>query len=73
MTNNYHHLSYKERVCLEDELNNNKSINQISNELNRSHSTIIREIKRNKVYSKPIIGVLIKNIKIQIMIFIVKD
>ena len=53
MTNNYHHLSYEERVCLEDGLNNNKSINQISNELNRSHSTILREIKRNKVYSKP--------------------
>ena len=51
MTNNYCHLSYEERVNLEDGLNNNKSINQISKELNRHHSTILREIDRNKVYS----------------------
>ena len=49
---NYSHLSYEERVCLEDALNNNKSISQIAKELNRSHSTILREIDRNKTYSK---------------------
>ena len=50
---NYAHLSYEERKNLEDGLNNNKSINQISKELNRSHSSLLREIDRNKVFSKP--------------------
>ena len=49
MTNNYCHLSYEEKN-IEDGLNDNKSINQIAKELNRSHSTILREIDRNKVY-----------------------
>lgn len=53
MANNYCHLSYEERKNIEDGLNDNKSINQIAKELNRSHSTILREIDRNKVYSKP--------------------
>ncbi len=53
MANNYCHLSYEERVNLEYGLNNNKSVNQISKELNRCHSTLLREIDRNKVYSKP--------------------
>ena len=35
-----------------DGLNENKSINQIAKELNRNHSTILREIDRNKIYSK---------------------
>lgn len=50
---NYCHLSYEERKNIEDGLNSRKSINQISIELNRSHSTILREIDRNKVYSEP--------------------
>ena len=50
---NYVHLSYEERKNLEDGLNENKSINQISKELNRSHSSLLREIERNKVFSKP--------------------
>lgn len=50
---NYCHLSYEERKNIEDGLNARKSINQISIELNRSHSTILREINRNKVYYKP--------------------
>lgn len=49
----YYHLSYEERKNIEDGLNDNKSINQISKEINRSHSTILREIDRNKTYSKP--------------------
>ena len=49
---NYSHLSYEERVCIEDGLNNNKSVNQIAKELNRSHSTLLREIDRNKIYTK---------------------
>ena len=49
---NYCHLSYDERKMIEDGLNSNKSINQISIELNRSHSTILREIDRNKIYSR---------------------
>ena len=50
---NYCHLSYEDRKNIEDGLNDNKSINQIANEINRNHSTILREIDRNKVYSKP--------------------
>lgn len=50
---NYCHLSYEERKNIEDGLNARKSINQISNELNRSHSTILREIDRNKIYTEP--------------------
>ena len=50
---NYCHLSYEERKNIEDGLNSRKSINQIALELNRSHSTILREIDRNKIYSEP--------------------
>ena len=47
---NYCHLSYEDRKNIEDGLNDNKSINQIAKEINRSHSTVLREIDRNKVY-----------------------
>lgn len=50
---NYSHLSYEDRKNIEDGLNENKSINQISKEINRSHSSILREIDRNKKYSEP--------------------
>ena len=50
---NYCHLSYEDRKNIEDGLNENKSINQIAKELGRSHSTILREIDRNKKYSEP--------------------
>lgn len=50
---NYCHLSYEDRKNMEDGLNENKSINQISKEINRSHSSILREIDRNKKYSEP--------------------
>lgn len=53
MTNNYCHLSYEDRKNIEDGLNDNKSIYKIAKELNRSSSSIYREIDRNKVYSKP--------------------
>ena len=33
--------------------NNNKSINQIAKELGRNHSTILREVDRNRKYSEP--------------------
>ena len=49
---NYCHLSYEDRRNIEDGLNENKSINQIAKELNRTHSTILREIDRNKISSK---------------------
>ena len=48
----YKHLSYEDRKNIEDGLNENKSINQIAKELYKSHTTILREIERNKVYSK---------------------
>lgn len=50
---NYCHLSYEDRINIENGLNENKSINQIAIEINRSHSTILREIDRNKVYFEP--------------------
>ena len=50
---NYSHLSYEDRKNIEDGLNDNKSINQIAKELNRNHSTVLREIDRNRKYSKP--------------------
>lgn len=49
----YKHLSYEDRKNIEDGLNNNKSFSQIAREINKSHSTIIREVDRNKVYYKP--------------------
>ena len=51
---NYSHLSYEDRKNIEDGLNENKSINQIAKELCRNHSTILREIDRDKKkYSEP--------------------
>jgi IS30 family transposase len=50
---NYCHLSYEDRKNIEDGLNNNKKISLIACEINRTHSTILREIDRNKVYYKP--------------------
>ncbi len=50
---NYCHLSYEDRKNIEDGLNDNKSINQIAKEITRCHSTILREIDRNKTFSKP--------------------
>ena len=44
---NYCHLSYDDRKIIEDGLNENKSINQIPNEINRSHTSVLREIDRN--------------------------
>ena len=49
----YCHLSYEDRKNIEDGLNENKSSNQIAKKLNRNHSTILREIDRNKKYSEP--------------------
>lgn len=50
---NYSHPSYEDRKNIENGLNENKSVNQIVKELGRSHSTILREIDRNKKYSEP--------------------
>jgi hypothetical protein len=44
------HLSYEDRKNIKDELNENKSINQIAKEINKSHTSVLREIDRNKVY-----------------------
>lgn len=50
----YCHLSYEDRKNIEDGLNENKTINQIVKEIDRSHSSILREIDRNKIYFEPI-------------------
>lgn len=49
----YCHLSYEDRKKIEDGLNENKTINQIAKEIDRSHSSILREIDRNKIYFEP--------------------
>ena len=53
MTKNYCHLSLKDREKIEECLNEELSINIISKLLKVNHSTIIREVERNKVYCKP--------------------
>lgn len=57
----YYHLSYEDRKNIEDGLIERKSINQIAIEINRSHSSILREIDRNKIYFKPKQYVTYKN------------
>ncbi len=44
----YEHLSLEERHYIEVELRNGSSMNEIAKSLNRSQSTISREVKRNK-------------------------
>ena len=44
---NYTHINYEERVLIEHYFNLNYSINKIAKEINRSPSTISRELKRN--------------------------
>ena len=43
----YSHLYYEDRKNIENVLNQNKSINQISKDLCRNNSTILRVIDRN--------------------------
>jgi len=43
----YHHFTLSERECLYQKLNEGKSFRQIAKEMERSPSTISREIKRN--------------------------
>lgn len=47
--NCYKHFSYDERCLIEEGLRHNLSIYKIANDLNRSYSSVLREIKRNKV------------------------
>ncbi|GAA8716120.1 hypothetical protein oki361_21980 [Helicobacter pylori] len=44
---NYTHINYEEKVLIEHYFNLNYSINKIAKEINRSASTISRELKRN--------------------------
>lgn len=53
MTNKYCHLSYEDRKNIEDNLNDNCSLSEISKNINKSYSTVLREIDRNKIYFKP--------------------
>ena len=43
----FSHLSYDERVIIEDRLNHNQSIRSISSEISKSPSTVMREIRTN--------------------------
>ena len=48
----YYHLSPEERAVIMIERNNHSSIRKIARTLNRSASTISRELKRNSVATK---------------------
>lgn len=50
MTTNSKHLTYEDRSCIECDLNNRDSIYKIANKLNKAHSTILREIAKNKTH-----------------------
>lgn len=50
---NYCHLSYEDRKNIEDVLYEKKSINQMAKEIDGSHSSVLREIGRNKIYFEP--------------------
>ncbi len=49
---NYCHLSYEDRKNIENGLDERKTITEIAKDLNKSHSTILREINRHKIYFK---------------------
>src|SRR6266700_3597163 len=49
---NYQHLSQKERLKLYDYIQKGVSPSEISKKLNRSRSTISRELKRNRTGSR---------------------
>ena len=46
------HLSFEERVTIEECLDKKMTVSQIAKRLNRPSSTIVREIRRN-AYVKP--------------------
>lgn len=46
----YKHLTHEQRVLIEDRLNHKKSIRSISKELNKSPSTILREIQNHSTF-----------------------
>ena len=47
---NYSHLSIEERSCIREYYNSGKSFREIASLIGRSHTTISREINRNKSY-----------------------
>ena len=44
----YKHLTFQERICIEESLDKRVSINMIAKQLKKSRSTIAREIQRNR-------------------------
>lgn len=46
----FKHLTHEQRVLIEDRLNKHTSIRKIAAELDKSPSTILREISNNKIY-----------------------
>lgn len=44
----YKHLTFQERICIEESLDKGLSINMIAKKLKKSRSTIAREIQRNR-------------------------
>nr|WP_235129195.1 helix-turn-helix domain-containing protein [Mycoplasmopsis bovis] len=50
-TKNYNHLTYDERAFIEIQIKSGYSIRSIARQLNRSPSTVSRELKRNTAFS----------------------
>lgn len=53
MARTYQHLSFEERLVLENSLKEKKSLRQIAAFLGRSPSSLQREILRNRVRQQP--------------------
>jgi len=49
---NYNRITYKERVRIEAGIYAKKSFSQIAKELGRSTSSIVREVKQNRIIVK---------------------
>lgn len=51
--NKYYHLSLKDRIIIEEELNEQLSFKKIAKDINKSPSSISKEVKRNFTIIKP--------------------
>ena len=54
MARSFNHLTQKDRVIIEDRLNNKKSLRSIAKDLNKSPSTIMREIRNYSYYVRAV-------------------
>lgn len=52
--NKYYHLSLKDRIIIEEELNEQISFKRIATDINKSQYSISKEVKRNFTIIKPL-------------------